>query len=560
MLPILLLGIGLFGGCTQGPPPTEGAPSASSTAVDPEMCAEHGVPEAVCTKCKPQLAAVFQAKGDWCGTHGFPESFCPICSPAPQGEQSAEPAALNDWCAGHKVPESMCTQCNPSLVEQFQSEGDWCQEHGFPESVCPVCNPMQVSAEDGERAAASASDWCGEHGVPESMCTQCNPSLAGGYKEAGDWCVEHEFPDSVCPICNPVAPPAGASGPQTRVRLTEAALETSSIRLERVSAHRVSSAVIRIPAEVQFDPDRLAHVSPLVDGQVASVAVTIGDRVEAGQKLGTFRSVELGQARAELSRATAVRETAEATLERQKRLRKDGFSSERNLLEAQQAFDEADAAWNAAQSSLRVFGVSGGSGPDMALKSPISGVVVERDATRGENVSTEETLFVVADASEVWVVARAYEQHIPYVSVGMSASLEVRPHAERRWSGAVDYVAPSLDETSRTLPVRVSLSNYDGALRPGMFGTLSIEGGAAGAGLSVPEAAVQSLNDQDVVFVAGDGDRTFEARTVVLGGQAEGRFAILEGLSGTENVVVDGAFILKSELVRGQLADGCVGD
>lgn len=80
MLPILL-GIGLVGGCAQGPPPEGEAPSASSAAVDPEMCAEHGVLEAVCTMCKPQLAAVFQAKGDWCEEHGLPESFCPICSP-----------------------------------------------------------------------------------------------------------------------------------------------------------------------------------------------------------------------------------------------------------------------------------------------------------------------------------------------------------------------------------------------------------------------------------------------------------------------------------------------
>ncbi len=83
MLPILLMGIGLLG-CTQGPP-SEGIPVRASAAADPEMCAEHGVLEAVCTKCKPQLAPVFQAKGDWCDEHGFPESFCPICSPEREG-------------------------------------------------------------------------------------------------------------------------------------------------------------------------------------------------------------------------------------------------------------------------------------------------------------------------------------------------------------------------------------------------------------------------------------------------------------------------------------------
>lgn len=473
---------------------------------------------------------------------------------------SPRSADAGDWCSGHAVPESMCPVCNPSLVERFQREGDWCQEHGFPESVCPTCNPMRPPASSGNRAPAQASDWCSEHGVPESMCTQCNPNLAAGYRDAGDWCGEHEFPESVCPVCNPVTPPAGASGPQTRVQLTETAFRTSGIRLERVSSHPTSSDGIRVPAEIQFDPDRLAHISPLVNGQIISVSVTIGDRVEAGDELATFRSIELGQARAELSRATAVRETAEANLERQQRLRDEGISSERSLLEAQQAFDEADAARDAARSRLRVFGVRGGSGSDMALTSPISGVVVERHATRGENVSTEDTLFVVADASEIWVVARAYEQHIPLVSVGLGASLTVAPHPERQWTGRVDYVAVSLDESTRTLPIRVSMSNSDGALRPGMFGTLTIAEVERVAGLSVPVSAIQSLNGGDIVFVQGDSERTFEARTVVLGREAKRRIPVLDGLSGTENVVVGGAFILKSELVRGQLADGCAGD
>jgi membrane fusion protein, heavy metal efflux system len=81
MLPILLLGVGLLGGCAQVSPEREGPAAAPSTAVDPEMCAEHGVLQAVCTQCNPSLAAVFQAKGDWCEEHQFPESFCPICSP-----------------------------------------------------------------------------------------------------------------------------------------------------------------------------------------------------------------------------------------------------------------------------------------------------------------------------------------------------------------------------------------------------------------------------------------------------------------------------------------------
>jgi len=92
MLPILV-GIGLLSGCTETSPELE--IRASAAVVDPEMCAEHGVLEAVCTKCNPRLAAVFQAKGDWCEEHQFPESFCPICRPEREGRPVAADVSVD---------------------------------------------------------------------------------------------------------------------------------------------------------------------------------------------------------------------------------------------------------------------------------------------------------------------------------------------------------------------------------------------------------------------------------------------------------------------------------
>ena len=176
-------------------------------------------------------------------------------------------------------------------------------------------------------------------------------------------------------------------------------------------------------------------------------------------------------------------------------------------------------------------------------------------------MSPEDTLFLVADATEVWVIGRLYEIHISQVTPGMRATLSMSAYPGRRWDGVVEYVALSMDETSRTLPIRVPISNGDGALRPGMFGTLTLGGGlGGGTTVTVPISAVQTLEDRDVVFVAGDSTGTFEAQTVVLGPEADGHVSVLEGLSGDHRVVVEGGFILKSELVRGQLADGCGGD
>lgn len=467
-------------------------------------------------------------------------------------DHGEESDAQADWCAEHGLPESACTVCDPSLVEEYQAAGDWCAGHGFPESVCPTCNPQP---EPGE-AAGGHVDWCAEHGLPESACTVCDPSLVEEFQAAGDWCGEHGFPESACPTCNPPPAPAGASTVGT-VHLTDAALSGSDIRLIDVRGGAIA-VQLDVPAEIQFNPDRVAHVSSLVSGQIQAVSAAVGDRVEAGQILVELNSVELGQARAELSRARALLGVASQNRDRQERLRAEGISSERSLLEAELVYEEAEAERGAASSRLRVFGVSGGSGPALSLDSPIGGLVFERHATRGENVSPDETLFVVADVSSVWVTGRVYEQQVSRVVPGMAATLTLSAYPGRAWSGRVDFVGMALDEETRTLPIRVELDNPDGVLRPGLFGTLRlVSDTTARSNALVPLGAVQEVDGSPVVFVEGEHSGEFAAVRVALGPQDGRQVEVTDGLSPGQRVVVEGAFALKSELLRGDLGDGC---
>ena len=351
-------------------------------------------------------------------------------------------------------------------------------------------------------------------------------------------------------------PEHGGGGEEGVVRLSQAAMERVGVRVAP-AAGGVLEGVVEVPAEVHLNPDRVAHISPLVDGQLLSVGVAIGDRVKAGQVLASLRSVALGQARAELSRATALRDVARQHHERQVRLRAEGINSERSLLEAKLAFEAANAEREAAGSRLRVFGIHGGGGPDMSLVSPIDGVILERHATRGENVSPEDVIFVVADLSRVWVIGRAYEQQIGQIAQPMSASLSLNAYPGRSWAGSVDFVGSSLDEVTRTLPLRVELDNGDGLLRPGLFGSLRLSSPSVGGGAVVlPALAVQTMDGRSVVFVLGGGAGEFVARPVKLGRSGGDQVEVVEGLKPGVEVVVEGAFVLKSELMRGQLGHG----
>jgi len=348
----------------------------------------------------------------------------------------------------------------------------------------------------------------------------------------------------------------GFDGAKRTVHITKEAIERSGIRVAEVLAVPAAGG-IEVPAEVQADPDRLAHVSSLVSGQIARVQVSIGDRVKVGQKLAVIRSVALGEARAQAARAHANVEVAEANFRRQQELQREGIGAERQFLEAQAELRRAQAEQSAAERALEVYG-RGGSGSEVTIKSPIAGRVIGRHATVGEVVAPSDTLFEITDITRVWVIGRVYQQNAGQVREGAPAVLTLQTLRGRTFTGNLDYVAPSLDERTRTLPVRVVFDNPDAALRPGLFGTLSISpndvGGATVAAVST--GAVQRLGGETVVFIPGDEEGKFRAVPVVTASHSGDLVRIQSGIQPGDRYVAGGAFVLKSELSRSELGEG----
>lgn len=364
-----------------------------------------------------------------------------------------------------------------------------------------------------------------------------------------------EPPQSASPV-ETTAPDSPETSELSRVRIAPEAIERSGIRLARVVAMPASDG-LTVTAEVVAEPDRQAHVSSVVAGQIARVDVSVGDRVERGQQLAVIRSVALGEARAEEARARANVEVAQANLRRQQELQREGIGAERYFLEAQAELRRAQAELSAAERALEVYG-RGGSGSEVSLRSPIAGRVVMRHATVGEVVTPGVTLFEVTDISRVWVVGRVYQQDSAAVREGATVWFSLRGDATRVRRGELDYVAPALDEQSRTLAVRVVFDNPDGELRPGSFGSLTIgvseDRGAMAA--AVATSAVQRLDAQSVVFVPGEAAGEFLAVPVRVLTRV-GELVQVEGdLALDAEYVAAGAFVLKSELSRAQLAEG----
>ena len=336
------------------------------------------------------------------------------------------------------------------------------------------------------------------------------------------------------------------------VTLSQEALERGGIRIGNAHSGSINSELL-IPAELQLNPNNVAHVSTMVEGQIFDVQAVVGDVVEMGEPLATIRSITLGRARADHRRADAMLDLARQNLAREQQLHSEGISSERSLLDAQFRVDEARAEREAAQAVLSVLNVGRSNGSDMTLQSPISGTIIQRHATHGESINPNDELFVIADLSNIWVIGQVYEQALSQVTQGMSATLSLQSDPVRRWEGIVDYISPIADELTRTVRIRVVLQNDDGILRPGLFGSLHLHSSTSSTSILLPESAIQTLDNHPVVFIPFETPNSFSPVSVSLGSTNQGLVEVLTGLSENDEVVLTGGFLLKSQLIRGEL-------
>lgn len=186
-----------------------------------------------------------------------------------------------------------------------------------------------------------------------------------------------------------------------------------------------------------------------------------------------------------------------------------------------------------------------------SIKAPISGWIIERHITKGEFVSEENSIYVIADLSTVWVNLAVYPKDADRVQKGQLARLKVIG-SENITSGKIEYITPIVDFRTRSLTARVTLPNTDNKWRPGSFvqGLISLE--TSGEKLVIDKSAVQYLDEKSVVFVL-DGENRFKPIEVVTGESDNQQVQVLSGISLGEKYVSNGAFELKAKIVTSNL-------
>jgi cobalt-zinc-cadmium efflux system membrane fusion protein len=354
--------------------------------------------------------------------------------------------------------------------------------------------------------------------------------------------------------------PAPAEAPEPkREEGIDLVLSPKSLAAAKVSTAKPSKVPRRssltVSGTVDFAPSRVARIGPQISGRVATVRVTPGQSVARGDVVATLDSVDVGRARADFLEAKSRLALAQAESAREQRLLDVGASSDRAIQASKTELELANVSVRAAGERLHTLGAGAGGTSTLSLSSPIEGKVLDLSARLGQPVGPTDTLVVVGDTREVWLTVDVYERDLARVKPGDDVDATAIAYPERVFKGKVDQVSTVVDRERRVLSARIVLGNPDEALRPGMTATAQIVSAIAPSTaevLSIPKAALQTIEGQPFVFVDHGGGK-FELRAIEPGSQLEDGVEIKKGLLGTETIVTDGSFILKSELLRSQM-------
>jgi cobalt-zinc-cadmium efflux system membrane fusion protein len=287
-------------------------------------------------------------------------------------------------------------------------------------------------------------------------------------------------------------------------------------------------------------------LGPPVQGRVSEVKVITGDRVKKGDLLLDLRAPDIAAAGAQLTQSKTARALAEKNAERAKLLLDKGAGSEAERVQAVAALDQAKAEEDRATAALAALGGSHGAN-EFQLRSPIDGVVVERNVAVGAEVHADQDkpLLVVADLSTVWVTADVYEQDLARIRLGDEARVQVTAFPGRTYTGKITNIGNVVDPETRVATARIEIANTDLTLRPGMFANVLVKSQSEGVA-EVPTSALLARRDQYFVFTR-NANGAFVQREVRPGDQHGQHVAILSGIAPGDQVVTEGAILLDAE-------------
>lgn len=333
--------------------------------------------------------------------------------------------------------------------------------------------------------------------------------------------------------------------PGTTIRLTPTEITAAGVQVADVRSAVLKTNIYAF-GRVEQPESQLAAVSAWIGGRVDKLYVQYtGELVHRGERIAELYSPEV---------ATALEEY---------RLAQENRT---HLGQSDDAFarTQADGLVEASRRKLELWGItaeqissapSSNGVPHVSIYANAEGTVVERKVTQGQYVNAGETLLTLADLSEIWIKADVYEEQLPLIHPGQDVDITAEALPNRTLHGQVQFIEPTANPQTRTVPVHVHLPNPGMRLMPGMYVNASFVSRGAGPSVVVPRSAVLDTGTRKLVYIA-KANGVFEAREVKVGAPTEDVFPVVSGLKSGDAVVINGNFMIDSQA---QLSSGMTG-
>ena len=327
------------------------------------------------------------------------------------------------------------------------------------------------------------------------------------------------------------------------VRLNPQQIAAAGIISNEISLQNLADA-IEAPGEITLNAYRTTSITPRISAQVVKRHAKLGDAVSVGQPLVTLSSVDMAGAQGDLL-------ISEREWKRVKKLGEKVVSGQR-YTEARVAHEQAKArvlAYGMTEKQVESFLTSGDASQAngaFQLLAPQDGTVIHDDFIIGELIEPGKELFVISDESVLWVEARLTPKQVANIATGNRVNIIAD---KKIFPGKVVQIHHALDEVTRTLGVRIELSNPDDQLHPGVFVQAQISSNRSEQALAVPVNAVLRSPDGDWMIFIEHQPGEYEPQEVEVI-RTVGKLVVIEGIEVGTRVVTQGAFFVQSELAK----------
>ena len=346
-----------------------------------------------------------------------------------------------------------------------------------------------------------------------------------------------------------------AWGPDEVIELSKAEMEAIEIETVKATLRPIRSQLTAM-GKVLAHPLRKAIVSYAFPARISQIHVRIGDWANAGQKLVTLQSEEVGMAKSEFYKAMADYELAKVNFEREKRLFDRGVGAKKNSLAAGAELKVAEVNLNTAEKKLHVLGFTEKQvkvisethqiNPIITLFAPIGGKIIKNNAILGAMIDQETEILIILDPTILCIDAEIYEKDIAKTKIGQEVEISVPAYPGKTFTGKTSYISDVLKEETRTITVRTEVNNKAYKLKPGMFADTKIFFDHQTKALVLPKEAILDDKGEKIVFIKSEGK--YYPLVVETGTREKGYVEITRGIQEGDEVVTKGNYQLKSKL------------